>query len=144
MLNNISEIAKTNKEMFLLQLLLFCLLIPVKMSALLYTVTTDDVDGDGVLNSTEIGIGTDPEVFNSFNGYVDPNTFTYAFNLYDQWDEYLLSSYQAEVYSEVSAGNATYWRPLVPNSEGSIIYKFDFQKNISSLMFQLRFYRLVH
>ena len=110
------------------------------MLALFYTVTTDDVDGDGVLNSTEIGIGTDPEVFNPFNGYVDPNTFTYAFNLYDQWDEYLLSSYQAEVYSEVSAGNATYWRPLVPNSEGSIIYKFDFPKNISSAKVRANLY----
>lgn len=119
-------------KLYVLQLLFICFLVPAKMSALFYTVTTDDIDGDGVLNSTETGIGTDPGVFNQFNGFVDPNTFTYAFNLYDQWDEYLLSNYQAEVYSEVSAGSATFWRPLVANSEGLIIYKFDFQKNIFS------------
>ena len=116
----------------ILQLLLTFLAVPSTVSALSYVVTTDDLDGDGVRNSTELGIGTDPNVFNQFDGYVDSSTFTYAFNLYDQWDEYLLSSYQAEVYSEVSAGSATFWRPLVANSEASIIYKFNFQEDIHS------------
>ena len=114
------------------QILFTCLLMPTKVSALSFVVTTNDIDGDGVRNSTELGIGTDPNVFNQFDGYVDSSTFTYAFNLYDQWDEYLLSSYQAEVYSEVSAGSATFWRPLVANSEASIIYKFNFQEDIQS------------
>ena len=114
------------------QLLITCLLMPTKVSALSYVVTTNDIDGDGVRNSTELGIGTDPNVFNQFDGYIDSSTFTYAFNLYDQWDEYLLSSYQAEVYSEVSAGSATFWRPLVANSEASITYKFNFQEDIHS------------
>ena len=115
-----------------LLLLLTCLVIPTKVSALSFVVTTNDLDGDGVTNSTELGIGTDPNFFNQFDGYVDSSTFTYAFNLYDQWDEYLLSSYQAEVYSEVSAGSATFWRPLVANLEASIIYKFNFQEGIHS------------
>lgn len=114
------------------QLLITCLVMPTKVSALSYVVTTNDLDGDGVRNSTELGIGTDPNVFNQFDGYIDSSTFTYAFNLYDHWDEYLLSSYQAEVYSEVSAGSATFWRPLVANSEASIIYKFNFQEDIHS------------
>ena len=122
------------------QLLFTCLLIPTKVSALSYVVTTNDLDGDGVRNSTELGIGTDPNVFNQFDGYVDSSTFTYAFNLYDQWDEYLLSSYQAEVYSEVSAGSATFWRPLVANSEASIIYKFNFQEDIHSAKIKTHLY----
>ena len=119
-------------HIWIFHLLFTCLLMPTKVSALSYVVTTNDIDGDGVRNSTELGIGTDPNVFNQFDGYVDSSTFTYAFNLYDQWDEYLLSSYQAEVYSEVSAGSATFWRPLVANSEASIIYKFNFQEDIHS------------
>ena len=122
------------------QLLFTCLLIPTKVSALSYVVTTNDIDGDGVRNSTELGIGTDPNVFNQFGGYIDSSTFTYAFNLYDQWDEYLLSSYQAEVYSEVSAGSATFWRPLVANSEASIIYKFNFQEDIHSAKIKTHLY----
>lgn len=121
-------------------LLFTCLLMPTKVSALSYVVTTNDIDGDGVRNSTELGIGTDPNVFNQFDGYVDSSTFTYAFNLYDQWDEYLLSSYQAEVYSEVSAGSATFWRPLVANSEASIIYKFNFQEDIHSAKIKTHLY----
>ena len=92
----------------ILQLLLACLVMPSKVTALSHVVTIYDSDGDGVRNSTELGIGTDPNVFNQFDGYVDSSRFAYAFNLYDQWDEYLLSSYQAEVYSEVSAGSATF------------------------------------
>ena len=67
----------------ILQLLLTCLAVPTTVSALSYVVTTNDLDGDGVRNSTELGIGTDPNVFNQFDGYVDSSTFTYAFNLYD-------------------------------------------------------------
>jgi hypothetical protein len=124
----------------ILQLLLTFLAVPTTVSALSYVITTDDLDGDGVRNSTELGIGTDPNVFNQFDGYVDSSRFAYAFNLYDQWDEYLLSSYQAEVYSEVSAGSATFWRPLVANSEASIIYKFNFQEDIQSAKIRTSLY----
>ena len=50
----------------------------------------------------------------------------YGFNLYGNWSQYLYSYTNAEVYSEQSAGTATYWRPTVAGTEGDIIYRFPF------------------
>ena len=58
--------------------------------------------------------------------------FHHGFNLYGNWRQYLASATNAEVYSEVYAGDATFWRPTVAATEGRIIYHFPLSNNVST------------
>jgi len=115
-----------------LLLLLLCL------SVSLYAV---DTDSDGVSDEVELSMGTNPNNGQEYDGLVNESgQFSYAFNLYDDWSKYLIDSYQAEVYSEKAAGNATFWRPTVQGEEGYYVYQIPVNKPIASAKLKAQIY----
>ena len=106
-----------------------------------YFLFSFDGDNDFVTDEIESLLGTNPNQFNNFSGYNDNKThFQYAFNLNDQWDQYLDSYTNAEVYSEIYAGNSKFWRPTSAGVEGLIVYKFSFDKEISEAKLHAQLY----
>jgi hypothetical protein len=65
--------------------------------------------------------------------------FSDAFNLYGNWQNYLYAATNAQVYSERVAGNATYWRPTIVGTLGTVEYCFplSFQATSGTLLADL-------
>lgn len=62
-------------------------------------------------------------------------TFDYAFNLRDDWGQYLHSATNAEVYTELVAGGsqpATFWRSTPINTWGEVVYHFPMSFEIAT------------
>ena len=103
--------------------------------------TDADGDGDSVNDSLEILFGTNINDGSEYNGNTTTaGQFSYAFNLYGDWSRYLEESFQAEVYSEISAGSATFWRPTVNNEEGYYIYRIPFNQPLISAKLKAQIY----
>lgn len=119
----------------------FPLLTLLPLSLLVHSLSAVDTDGDGVSDQTELSMGTDPSDGQEYNGTANESgQFSYAFNLYDDWSKYLIDSYQAEVYSEIAAGNATFWRPTVRGEEGYYVYQIPVNKPILSAKLKAHIY----
>ena len=52
----------------------------------------------------------------------DTLQFSDSFNLYGNWQNYLYSASNAQVYTEQVAGNSTYWRPTTTGLAGTVEY----------------------